>query len=77
MERRDHKVMPNQIYVKEQLRPKMAQVAKLLKPLQTDLAACKQTGPHSDPTMLPHFLYKQGEMRMKEKKQVDMHAWRL
>lgn len=76
MERRDHKSMPNQISVKEKLRPKMAHGAKLLKPVRTDLAACKQTGPHND-NQLPHFLSEQEEERIKGEKVVDTHAWRL
>lgn len=73
MERRDHKTMPKQISVKEKLRPKMAHGAKLLKPLQTDLAARKQTGPHNDnhaPT-----LYFQARGSKDKKRERSGHTW--
>lgn len=76
MERRHHKSVPNQISVKEKLRPKVVHGAKLLKPVQTDFAACKQTGPHND-NQLPHFLSEQEEERIKGEKVVDIHARRL
>lgn len=74
MDRRDHKAMPNQIYVKEKLRSKMAHGVELLKPLRTDLAARTQPGPHNDPLMLLYFLSNHEEECIKGEEEVAMHA---
>lgn len=52
----------------------MTHGAKLLKPLQTDLAACNQTRPHNDKRLRPYFLSRQEEVGIEREKELDTHC---